>query len=185
MVSLTCNVTAITGRVMATQWFRGWGTEVHWATGHVLMASLPSAHTVERIHFGIRWQGITSNVNNFENLSQDFIAFGVVTQASFNGPTPPNALTHAEDVNPPMERWLWWGTAHMQPLVFGSAHPDITIWGTDATALVVDSQGRVKANVAAGQTLDVYITWAPWSTTEWADAGPLVGQYWYSLLTSS
>lgn len=168
---------------MATAWPRVWATEQPWAVGHLLIAILEPGQTLARVHFGARWTGISSNAEDFQTLADDFMAFGVCTQSSATGPTPPNALTQATDVNPPLERWTWWATSQLQPRTFGSEHPDVTMWCTDTTITNQSTKGQVKANVAAGQTLNVFLSWAPWVSTIWGSRGNVTGQMWASTLT--
>jgi hypothetical protein len=163
-------------------WGRGWATEQAWAVGQFKVESIPNGHTLARVHFGYRWVGITSNDASYETLADDFLAVGVVTQNSSRGSTAPNALSQAQDVNAPLERWLHWATVGMRPRVMGSEHPDTMLWETDVSRETLDSKGQVIASVGAGNTLDVYISWAPWSTTAWATQGTARGQMWASVL---
>lgn len=167
---------------MGTLWSRVWATEQAWDVGNIPIAILNPGETLARVHFGFRFTGVTSNEQDMRALADDFLAFGVVTQNSATGPTPPNALTQALDQNPPLERWVWWGTTQMRPAVYGSEHPDVVIWCTDMTAIVGDTQGQVKANITAGQQVTAYLTWAPWTTTGWKVRGNVTGQMWASSL---
>lgn len=115
-------------------------------------------------------------------LAQDFMGVGVVTQASTTGATAPNAISAADDANPPLERWLWWATTSMRPLTMGSEHPDIMMWGTDVTAVLDDTKGMAKANVLSPATLNVYLTWSPWTTAAWTARGDVAITCWASAL---
>lgn len=167
---------------MATLWSRVWATNIGWSTGQMALGSIGPGQSEVRCHFGIRFLGITSTETDFNRLAEDFMAVGVVCQRSTRGGTAPSALTSADDVNPPLERWLWWATLPMRPLTFDDNIPGVCMWGTDATAVLGDTQSQVKANVSAGQTLDFYLTWAPWITTGWATHGTVQGSAWASTL---
>lgn len=170
---------------MTTQWVRTWITAKPWAVDQMIICHIPSGSTLERCHFGIRWQGVTSTGQDFTILSEDFMAYGVVTQTSAHGATAPNALTALGNAAPPLERWLYWRTTTMQPSAFGQNHDDLWTWSTGETGLIADTHGEVKANVPAGQTLDVYLTWAPWVNTGWAVRGIVRGSAWSSALIST
>jgi hypothetical protein len=146
------------------------------------ITSLNPGQTLSRVHFGVRFQGVTSNEQNFQALAEDFLAVGLVTISSVTGSTPPNALTGRADANPPLERWLWWGTATMRPDVMGSEHPDVMAWSTGLEIENLQSKGQVKANVPAGQLLHVFVTWAPWTTAGWQVRGNVTGNAWASAL---
>lgn len=167
---------------MATEWIRGWGKADSWATGNQLIASISPGDTLARVHFGWRATGVTSNEQESQALAEDFMAVGIVTQTSAHGSTPPNALTNANDANPPLERWLWWATTAMRPAIMGSLTPDIMCWSTDITTVIDDTKGMVKANVPAGQTLGLYLTWAPWTTAGWQVRGDVAMNWWFSAL---
>lgn len=167
---------------IGTFWERVWATEQAWSVGQFEMAVLNPGQTLARVHFGVRFTGVTSNEQNYIALLNDFMAFGVVTQSSATGPTAPNALTHGQDANPPLERWLYWATLQMRPIFMGNDHPDVMVWGAEATFNDSDSKGQVKANVSAGHTLQVFLSFAPWTTTAWEVAGPVAGQVWSSCL---
>lgn len=168
---------------MGTLWSRVWATNLQWDVGQVLLAVLNPGQTIVRCHFGFRWSGFTSTEQDLSALMEDFMAAGIVTVASTSGSTAPNALTGADDQNPPLERWLWWGTTQLQPRTWDAMSPGVSTWSTDITQLIGDSQGQVKANVAAGQTLNVYASYAPWSSTHWAARGEVQGSLWSSCLT--
>lgn len=170
------------GIIMGTLWSRVWATEEPWDVGSLPIASLSPGQTLARVHFGARWFGVTSSEQSMQTLADDFMAVGVVSQTSAHGSTPPNALTGAIDAAPPLERWLWWATTQMRPITIGPEHPDISMWGTDVTSIIDDTKGQVKANVPAGQSLDVYISWAPWSSSIWKTRGNVTGQMWASAL---
>ena len=167
---------------MGTLWSRTWATEQPWGVGQVLMAVLNPGQTLARVHFGVRFTGVTSNETNYAGLLNDFMAFGVCTVSSASGTLAPNALTGATDANPPLERWLYWATMQMRPLTTGSDHPDVMVWGAEAGVDALDSKGQVRADVGAGHTLQVFLSFAPWTTTGWALAGPVQGQAWGSCL---
>lgn len=168
---------------IGTLWSRVWGTEQAWATGHLLLAQLAPGQTLARVHFGARWTGVTSNEQEMQTLADDFMALGIVSVTSAHSGAIPNALTAATDAAPPLERWLWWATTQMRPTILGSEHPDVTVWCTDVTVLSEGSQGMVKANIAAGQTLGIYLSWSPWTSTIWGARGNVTGQMWASSLT--
>lgn len=149
------------------------------------MAILNPGQTLMRVHFGIRFTGVTTNEQNYAALLDDFLAFGVCTVSSATGGTAPDALTAATDHAPPLERWLYWGTLQMRPLVMGTDHPDVMVWGTEATFNDADSKSMVRANVGTGNTLQVFLTWSPWTTTAWHVGGPVQGQAWSSCLIST
>ena len=144
------------------------------------IASLNPGNTLARVHFGLSFTGVTSNEQNLSALMEDFMAFGIVTISSATGATPPNALTAATDANPPLERWLYWATMRMRPVVMGNDHPDVMTWSADVEFDNADTRGQVKANVPAGDVLHLFLTWAPWSSTAWQTAGPVQGQAWAS-----
>lgn len=168
---------------MGTLWSRVWGTNFGWSTGKLVLASAAPAQTIARVHFGIRFTGITSTEDDFNRLSEDFMAVGVVCQDSARGTTPPNALTGALDVNPPLERWLWWSTIAMRPVVMDTNSPGVMVWASDATVSLGDARTQVKANLPAGHTLDLYLSWAPWVTTAWGTSRVVQGSAWASTLT--
>ncbi len=167
---------------MGTLWARVWDTAITWTQGNFLLANLSPGQTVVRCHFGFRLTGITSTEQDAMKLSEDFMAVGIVTQRSSHGVTPPNALTGALDFAPPLERWIWWSTAQMRPITWDAQQPGVAVWGTDLTALIGDTQGQVKANIPGGETLYVFMTWAPWTTGIWDTRGQVQGSAWASTL---
>jgi len=170
------------GAIMSTFWARVWGTSFQWNVGNMGIVSLAPGESLVRVHFGIRFQGVTSNLQNMQALGEDFLAFGLVTISSVTGSTPPNALSAAGDANPPLERWLYWSTMQMKPRHIDGEVPGNMIWSTDDTALVADSRGQVKANVPAGQQLHVFLSWAPWFSGGWQTRGIVTGNAWASAL---
>lgn len=170
---------------MATRWIRVWGTELVWGVASLNIANLNPGETLARVVFGMRWMGVTSTLQDFTSLMADFMAAGIVTQSSATGPTPPNALTGALDANPPLERWLWWGTMSMQPRTFGASAVDVSMWSGGLDVTTADTSKQVKANVPAGQQLKAWISWAPWNGSLWTTRGNAVGQVWASSLIES
>jgi hypothetical protein len=162
-------------------WQRDWLTEQSWATGQWLCGAIPNGATLTRVLFGYKWIGITSNDASFQLLADDFLAVGLVTQSSAHGSTAPNALGNANNANPPLERWLHWSTVGMTPIVMGSEHPDVMVWSTDVSRETLETEGEVVANVGAGNTLDLYLSWSPWITTGWAANGTVRGKAWASV----
>jgi hypothetical protein len=168
---------------MATLWSRVWGTGFGWSTGKLVLASASPGQTIARVHFGVRWTGITASEDDFNRLAEDFMAVGVVSQDSGLGSTPPDALTGADDFAPPLQRWLWWGTLNMTPTVIDAQSPGVMVWTSSATVELGDGRTQVKANVAAGHTLDLYLSWRPWVTTAWGTGRVVQGSAWASTLT--
>jgi hypothetical protein len=170
---------------MTTTWRRIWAAQLTWDVGHSLIANIPSGQTLLRTHFGFTFTGASSTQQNMAALAEDFLVFSVVTQSSTRGSTPPNPRSSGADVNPPLERYLWWGTANMRPMTFGSLGQDITNWSTSAAYDNLSTKGEVLANVPSGDTLDLYLSWAPWATSAWQARGDVVGTAWAAALYST
>lgn len=167
---------------MITLWSRVQSTSNTWGVGQLLIAPMLPGWTLARVHFGFRIDAVTNSEQNVLQLFEDYMAFGVVTLSTANGSTAPNAFTFPGDSNPPLERWIWWGTTRMKVASSGQDHPDISIWHSDDTGLVVDTKAQVKANVPAGQNLQVFLTWAPTALANWSARGVVNIQCWASAL---
>lgn len=165
-----------------TSWVRSAVTQNQWATQWLKIASVPAGETLFRCHFGFTFQGVSSTMQNQTALAEDYIAFGVVCQLSTVGSTPPNPETTPDDVNPPTGRWLWWGIANMRPMTFGGLYSDVTNWATSETFENLSTRGEAFANTTSPNTLDVYLSWSPWTTSAWAARGTVTGSCWSSVL---
>lgn len=163
-------------------WRRTWEAQMSWATGNMLITHVPAGKTLLRVHFGFRFGGVSSTLQSQAALAEDFMAIGVVTQLSTHGSTPPNALTAQNDAASPTERWIWWATASMHARTFGAQFSDSTNWSTSEVFENVSTKGQVLANTVSPNTLDVYLSWAPWVTSAWAARGQVFGSAWASAL---
>lgn len=164
-----------------TTWSRGWVNSQPWAAGSAQIATVPLGHTLLRTHFGWSGRGTVTTLDSIPNLISWQMAFGLVTTDSTLDTGPPNAATGFVDVAPPTRRWLWWETRTLSVRTWGTAEVDVVTLETEPAAQPTDSEAQVLANVGAGGTLDVWLSWAP-TTGNWPQLGYFSLNMWWSLL---
>lgn len=152
----------------AMTWSRVWGHGLAFGRTNLLVARVPAGQTLQRVHFGWGMHGYTSTLCNQAAVRNTMIAFGVQTVASTRALPPPSAVTGADDVNAPLERWLWWEIRPPVEVTRTDEFPGLVTWRDAGRSQELDSQGTVLAAVAGGVTLDVYLSWdtqIPWDAS--------------------
>lgn len=163
-------------------WSRVWGHSLAWGVNNLLVARVPHGQTLQRVHFGWGMTGYTSTVASAFTVANLMIAFGVQTVSSSRALPPPSAVTGANDINPPLERWLWWETRTPVEVTRTEEFPGLVAWRDSGPTAELDGQGQVLASVAAGVTLDVYLSWD--TQVPWDPSGSAAFFGWASVLYS-
>lgn len=163
-------------------WSRVWGHSLAWGTQNLLVAHVPHGQTLKRVHFGWGMAGYTSTVCDSMFVANSMIAFGVQTVVSTRVPPPPSPVTGALDINPPLERWLWWETRAPQEITRTEEFPGVVSWRDSGPSQELDGQGQVLANVVGPTTLDVYLSWD--TQVAWDASGQAAFWGWASVLYS-
>src|SRR5262249_15055785 len=93
----------------------------------------------------------------------------------------PNVLTSPNDAAPPTERYIWWEVRKLVPITWGSEFDDVVTWQDSGPIEHTDTHSQVTASVPAGDSLGVYIAWAP-DRADFPNAGYVSVALWWSLL---
>lgn len=149
-------------------WVRGQIHSQDWGAGHLLLASVPNARTLARIHFQWGFWGTSSSDDATAATATNLAAFGLVTQSDTAGTTPPSPYVHPDDVAAPLARWLYYEARF--PIVMGQRDgtPGLTQWRDSGQGGPLSSKGQVLAAVGVGHVLNVFASWdteASWTTS--------------------
>jgi len=163
---------------IAVNWVRTVNANLSWAAGSAKMASIPSGNTLLRVRFGWGFAGTSAATASLVNIAGNVQIFGLVTLPSTDEATVPNPRTEPYDPDPPLSRWLWWeGRAPVAHTL--NATEDIVTWTDSRLQEPADGKGQVAGNVPAGDTLDLWATWAP--AAAWDASGTAYLWYWASI----
>lgn len=161
-------------------WVRTVQSDLSYTSGHSLIASVPRASTLVRTHFAWGFNGNTRSSAAVYDVERNIQVMGIVTTVGTGTETPPNARTAAGDAAPPTQRWIYWEAR--APVV--SAWPsgaDVVLWRDSGPQAPVDTKGMVSAaTIPAGDTLNVWASWA--AAGAWESNGRVNLWYWASLL---
>lgn len=153
---------------MTLSWARSFNVVQDYQVGQVLLGRLSNGQTYVRTHFRWGFYGDTSSVVDMASIAFNLQTFGIVTVFGDGTETAPNPVTAPNDANPPTERWLYWETRAPIPRVIDSG-ADVIAWTDSPTSEATDIKAQVLATgVPAGQTLDLWATWAAvsvWDST--------------------
>jgi len=143
------------------------------------MATLQPGQTLLRTRFGWGFTGTTSTLVDLNSVATNIQTLGICTVTS--GTQAPNARTQSGDFFPPLERWIWWENRAPAVKAFSTDGSTI-VWEASAPQEQVDTKGMVLANVASGQTLGLWASWAPGGP--WDSSGSAFVWAWVSCLIS-
>lgn len=163
-------------------WSRVWGHTLPFGRQNLLVARVPAGQTLKRVHFGWGMSGYSSVVASATTIANSMMAFGVQTVSSSRATPPPSAVTGALDINPPLERWLWWETRMPVETVRTEEFPGVVAWRDSGPTAELDGEGQVLANVIGPLTLDVYLSWD--TQVAWDASGTANFFGWASVLYS-
>jgi hypothetical protein len=105
---------------------------------------------------------------------------GICTTVGDTTESVPNARTQAGDESPPTERWLYW-EGRSSILVAEDRTDTVSFWTNSLPQAVVDSKSQVSAKaIAAGDTLNVWASWA--AASDWSASGNVELWLWSSVL---
>lgn len=161
-------------------WVRTVQAGLSWSAGHSLIASVPRGDSLLRIHFGWGFYGDTSSSTSLLNVAQNLQVMGIVTTVGNGTETVPNARTAAGNASPPTQRWVYWeGRA---PKIAGIDDGlSLAIWQDSGAQEPVQTEAQVSAaTIPAGDSLNVWASWAPGSA--WDATGTVELWYYASLL---
>ncbi len=148
----------------------------------LLVARVPAGQTLKRVHFGWGMGGYTSTVASAFTVANYALYFGVQTVSSSRALPPPSPINQADDINPPLERWLWWETRTPVEVTRTEEFPGLVAWRDSGPTAPLDAQGMVLANLVAPKTLDVYLSWD--TQVAWDASGSAAFFGWASVLYS-
>lgn len=152
-----------------TSWVRSVEADLAWISGHSLIANVPRGSTLLRIHFGWGFYGTTHATENPLSTASNLQVMGIVTTVGNGTETVPNARTQSFDASPPSERWVYWESRAPVMTAYDSG-AEIISWKDSGAQAPVDTKGQVSAKgVPAGDTLNVWASWAAahaWETNE-------------------
>lgn len=161
-------------------WVRTVQTDLSWTSGNTLLVSVPRGSTLLRTHFGWGWQGFTAADAAWLGVSRNIQVMGICTTVGDTTESVPNARTQAGDESPPTERWLYW-EGRSSILVAEDRTDTVSFWTNSLPQAVVDSKSQVSAKaIAAGDTLNVWASWA--AASDWSASGNVELWLWSSVL---
>lgn len=164
---------------MAFTWIRSVNASLAWAAGHALIGSVPIGSTLKVVHFGWGFYGDTSTVANLQQVSANLQVMGICTTVGNGTESPPNARTAAGNQSPPAERWVYWEGRAPRIAAYDSAG-SLVLWADSGGQEPVESHGQVSAAaVPAGDTLNIWASWAPGSA--WDASGTATLWYYASI----
>lgn len=145
---------------MTFSWVRSIGLSNTYEVGQTLLGRLNLGQTYIRVHF--RWgvYGDTTDRIDMQAVASNLITFGLVTTVGDGTETAPNARTAANDAAPPTQRWIYWETRQVQPVVV-SPDAGVITWRDTGSSEPTDTKGQVLfTGFAPGPTLNLWATWA-------------------------
>ena len=161
---------------MAFSWVRTIGLSNTYEVDQVLLGRLSLGQTYVRVHF--RWgvYGDTTAVIDMQAVAGNLITMGLVTTIGDGTETAPNARTASGDASPPTQRWIYWETRQVQPVVISTESGVIT-WRDTGSTEPTDTKGQVlSTGFAPGPTLNLWATWA--APFAWDASG--IAQVWFA-----
>lgn len=161
-------------------WVRTVQAGLTWTSGSSLIASVPRGSTLIRTHFGWGFNGNTRATSALIDTSDNVQIMGIVTTVGNGTEAVPNARTEAGDAAPPAQRWIYWEGRAPNVAAFPGG-TDLVLWSDSGPQAPVDTRGMVSAaTIPAGDTLNVWASWAaggPWEANARVNLW-----YWASLL---
>ena len=150
-------------------WVRSTGLSNDYEQGSTLLGRLANGSSYLRVRF--RW-GVYADCTDrmdIQSLASNIISFGLVTTVGDGTETPPNARTQSNDQSPPIERWIYWETRQLEPVVI-SAESGVITWHDTGSTEPTDTKGQVLATGMGGEdTLNLWASWA--APTVWDPTG--------------
>lgn len=165
-------------------WVRGYTSGTGLQVAFEQLAAIPRGGVLKRLHYGWRCTAITSTLYSAPDIMDTDIAVGALTGYPAGSYTPPNALTSPDDVAPPVQRYIWWEVRKLRPVTWGANEDDVVTWEDSGPIEHTDTHSQVTASVPAGDSLGVYLSWAP-NRTDFPSAGYISVAMWWSLLYST
>lgn len=164
-------------------WVRSVMSSLAWASGNSLITRVPRGGTLLRTHFGWGFYGDTSLTADLWQTANDLMVMGLVTTVGDGTEAPPDARVEAADQDPPAQRWIYWeGRAPRVATMDATA--GIVTWQDSGAQESVDSRSMVSAKeIADGDTLGVWASWAP--AAGWDTSGQANLWYYTSCLYST
>lgn len=157
---------------MTFAWRRDTWTSFAYSGGSILLHSIPNGQTYVRVHLRWGFYGDTPAMIEPQGVVNSIMSAGLVTTIGNGTETPPNARTGAGDAAPPTQRWIYWETR--APVVAAVDGQLSTIyWRDSGPTEETQTKGQVLATgVPAGESLNLWFTWAP--AFGWDPAGAAV-----------
>jgi hypothetical protein len=150
---------------MSLAWVRTVSLSNNFEQGSALLGRLNDGQTYVRAH--LRWgvYGDTTDRIDVQGIAANLISFGLVTTLGDTTEPVPGARTDANDVAPPTQRWIYWETRQLVPIVISDQNGMIA-WRDSGSTEPSDTKGQVLAVGAGGSdTLNLWASWQapfPW-----------------------
>lgn len=161
-------------------WVRTVQSDLSYASGSSLIASVPRGSTLLRVHAGWGFNGNTRSTAAIYDVERNIQVMGIVTTVGTGTESVPNARTQSGDQVPPAQRWIYW-EARSPRLVGWDSGGDVALWNDSGAQAPVDTKGMVSAKtIPVGDTLNVWASWA--AAGAWEGNGRVNLWYWASLL---
>jgi len=158
---------------MSTTWTRTVQTGIDWGSQTSLIVAMAPGTTLRRVRFAWGFYGYTAPTASYVTTANNAMVLGLCTVASTH--SVPNARTSSSDVNPPLERWIWW-ESRVPSVKAYSIDGSVVIWEASEPQETVDSKAQVSSTVPSGDTLGLWVSAAP--AGAWDASG--VAYLWYS-----
>jgi hypothetical protein len=156
-------------------------TSLNFPTGYVQLAGVAEGFTLARIRFGWSFYAHSPSRTAMFDLANDAIVFGLCTTVGTGSEVPPDPRSSSGDVDPPLQRWLWWEARSPVPCAIDS-HGDIIAWRDTGPQEPCDAKGQVKATgLPGGETLNLWASWA--AAYGWDSQGTTIISVGSSVLT--
>lgn len=166
---------------MAVNWVRNHTWGVGLGAASVKMAAIPQGGILRRIHYGWACRAVTSTRYSALNVLDTQVAVAVITGYPDNTYVVPNVLAVTTNGVAPQQHFLRWELRSFEPTTWGSNEDDVVTWKDSGPVEATDDRAPITAATPAGQSLGVFLAWAP-TRTDFPGAGYVSTAMWWSLM---
>lgn len=144
-------------------WTRTFSNALGWGLNFLVIGVIPPGHTLLRTRFGLSWNVRTWGEFDADSMSAATLGLGCFTwNTTVRGAPIYGPLSYSADLNPPLERFVWWGCFTSVPGALEKwSTATATWWRSPDSCRVLDSEAQVKNTT--GGNIDLYLaTEADW-----------------------
>lgn len=162
---------------MTFTWTRVVQADLPWTSGNHLLVAVPIGKTLMHVHFGWGFYANSSRYAALTDVARNIMVMGVVTTVGNGTEAVPNPRTASGNAAPPQKRWLYW-EGRAPTIAALDSDGDLALWRDSGAQAPVDIESQVSAaGISAGNTLNV---WASWAGGQPFDASGVTDLWFYS-----